>query len=87
MAVQEVKAEPCPHGCLCGRGVANINRVYSLVVEGILGDLLSPTNVLSEEEAEPEDFGLGSPITGVEVARAVKQLHSGSDPGVDEICP
>uniref|UniRef100_A0A3Q4APD5 Uncharacterized protein n=1 Tax=Mola mola TaxID=94237 RepID=A0A3Q4APD5_MOLML len=36
---------------------------------------------------EPEDFGLGSPITGVEVAGAVKQLRSGSAPGVDEIRP
>ena len=34
---------------------------------------LNPTNRNSEEEeAEPEDFWLGSPITGAEVAGAVR---------------
>ena len=33
--------------------------------------LLNPTNMLSKEEAEPEDFGLGYHITIVEVAAAV----------------
>ena len=49
-------------------------------------DLLNPTTH-SEEETKPEDFGLNFPITGAEVARAVKQLCSGSTPGVDEIRP
>ena len=36
-------------------------------------DILNPTNMHSEE-AEPEDFGLGYFITGVNVNGAVKQL-------------
>ena len=47
-------------------------------------DILNPIKTNSEEEAELEDFGLGSPITGTEVAGVVKQLHSGSVPGGDE---
>ena len=39
----------------------------------------------SEEEAEL-DFGLDSAIIGVEVTGAGKQFHSGTTPGVDEIC-
>ena len=50
-------------------------------------DLLNLTNTHSKEVAEPEDFGLGSPITGAEVTGSVKQLHSSSAPGVDEIQP
>ena len=34
-------------------------------------NLLNPTNKYSEDEAEPEDFGLGFPITGAEDAGAV----------------
>ena len=41
-------------------------------------NFLNPTNTYSEEEAEPKDFGPGSLITGVEVAWAVKLLHSRS---------
>ena len=48
-------------------------------------DLFNPINAHSEEEADPEDFGLGSLITGVEVTGAVKQLCNGSALGVDEI--
>ena len=36
-------------------------------MEGILQDLLIPTNTHSKEEAEPEDVRLDSPITGAEV--------------------
>ena len=50
-------------------------------------DLLNPANTHSEEEAEPEDFGLDSPITGAEVTGAVQHLHSSSSPGLDEIRP
>ena len=50
-------------------------------------DLLNPTNTHSKEETKLEDFGLDSPITGAEVAGAVKQLHGGIAPGVNEICP
>ena len=46
-------------------------------------DLLNPTDTHSEEEAEPDEFGLGSPITVVKVAGAVKQLRSSSALGVD----
>ena len=44
-------------------------------------DCLNPTNMPSEEEADLKDFGLGSLITGVKVAGAVKQLSGGSAPG------
>ena len=37
-------------------------------------DLFNPTNTHSKEEAEPEGFRLGSPITKVKVAVAVKKL-------------
>ena len=50
-------------------------------------DLLNPTNIYSKDEAEPKDFGLGSPSPGAKVAGAFKQIRSGSAPGVDEICP
>ena len=50
-------------------------------------DPINPTNTHSIEEAEPEDFGLSSLITGVEVTRAVKQLHSRSTLGLEEIRP
>ena len=40
-----------------------------------------PTNTQSQEEEEPEDFWLGSIITEIEVAGAVKQLHSGNARG------
>ena len=42
------------------------------------------TAMLSKEEAEPENFGMGPCITGAKVSRAVKQLSSGR---VDEIHP
>ena len=41
-------------------------------------DLLNPTKTHSKEEAKLKDFGLGSLITRVGVARAVKQLRCGS---------
>ena len=44
-------------------------------------------NTHSKEEAQQEDFGLGSLITGEEVARAVKQLHSSNALRVDVIHP
>ncbi|KAM4544083.1 uncharacterized protein V3H82_021885 [Fundulus diaphanus] len=50
-------------------------------------DLLNPTNTSSIAEAEPEDSGLGSPISGAEVAEVVKKLLGGKAPGVDEIRP
>ncbi|KAM4534591.1 uncharacterized protein V3H82_024506 [Fundulus diaphanus] len=50
-------------------------------------DLLNPTNTSSIEEAEPEDSGSGSPISGAEVAEVVKKLLGGKAPGVDEIRP
>ena len=39
-------------------------------------DLLNPTNMHSEGEAGPNDFGLGSVIIGLEVAGVVKHLLS-----------
>ena len=50
-------------------------------------DPLKPTSMHSKEEAELEYFGLGCPITGFEVSRAVRQPHSSNTPGVDEIRP
>ena len=39
------------------------------------------------KEAEPEHSGVGSLLTGVKAAEAVKQLCSGSALGLDEIFP
>ncbi|TWW74380.1 hypothetical protein D4764_14G0003820 [Takifugu flavidus] len=50
-------------------------------------DLLNPTNMPSSEEVGPGDLGLGSHISGTEVAEVVKKLLSGKAPGVDEIRP
>ncbi|TWW74408.1 hypothetical protein D4764_14G0004110 [Takifugu flavidus] len=50
-------------------------------------DLLNPTNAPSNEEAGPGDLGIGSHISGAEVAEVVKKLLGGKAPGVDEIRP
>ncbi|XP_051775570.1 uncharacterized protein LOC127525979 [Erpetoichthys calabaricus] len=50
-------------------------------------DLLNPTNMPSNEEAEPGDSEVGSPISGTEVTEVVKKLLGGRAPGVDEIRP
>ncbi|TWW73571.1 hypothetical protein D4764_15G0009650 [Takifugu flavidus] len=50
-------------------------------------DLLNPTNVPSNEEAGPGDLGIGSHISGAEVAEVVKKLLGGKALGVDEIRP
>ncbi|TWW81657.1 hypothetical protein D4764_01G0014720 [Takifugu flavidus] len=49
-------------------------------------DLLNPTNTPSSEEVGPGDLGIGSHISGTEVAEVVKKLL-GKAPGVDEIRP
>ncbi|KAK7881169.1 hypothetical protein WMY93_029578 [Mugilogobius chulae] len=48
---------------------------------------LNPTATSSDEEAETEDSGGGSPITQAEVTEVVNKLLSGKAPGVDEIRP
>ncbi|TWW63998.1 hypothetical protein D4764_03G0010060 [Takifugu flavidus] len=48
-------------------------------------DLLNPTSMPSNEEAGPGDLGIGSHISGAEVAEVVKKLLGGKAPGVDEI--
>ena len=48
---------------------------------------LIPPTCLSGKEAGPGDSGVGSPISGAEVAKAVRKLLSGRAPGVDEGCP
>ncbi|TWW54336.1 hypothetical protein D4764_06G0008300 [Takifugu flavidus] len=50
-------------------------------------DLLNPTNTPSSEEIGPGDLGIGSHISGAEVAEVVKKLLGGKAPGVDEIHP
>ncbi|TWW71634.1 EARP-interacting protein [Takifugu flavidus] len=50
-------------------------------------DLLNPTSAPSNEEAGPGDLGIGSHISGAEVAEVVKKLLSDKAPGVDEIHP
>ncbi|TWW76582.1 hypothetical protein D4764_13G0012440 [Takifugu flavidus] len=50
-------------------------------------DLLNPTNTPSSEEVGPGDLGIGSHISGAEVAEVVKKLLGGKAPGVDEIRP
>ncbi|KAK7940110.1 hypothetical protein WMY93_003436 [Mugilogobius chulae] len=49
--------------------------------------LLNPTATSSDEEAETEDSGGGSPITQAEVTEVVNKLLGGKAPGVDEIRP
>ena len=48
-------------------------------------DLLNPTDMPSGKEAGPGDSGVGSPISGAEVAEVVKKLLGGRAPGVDEV--
>ncbi|KAK0134372.1 Craniofacial development protein 2 [Merluccius polli] len=50
-------------------------------------DLLNPTDTPSGKEAGPGDSGVGSPISGAEVAEVVRKLLGGRAPGVDEVCP
>uniref|UniRef100_A0A674NZS3 Reverse transcriptase domain-containing protein n=1 Tax=Takifugu rubripes TaxID=31033 RepID=A0A674NZS3_TAKRU len=50
-------------------------------------DLLNPTNTPSSEEVGPGDLGIGSHISGAEVAKVVRKLLGGRAPGVDEIRP
>ena len=48
-------------------------------------NLFNSTNMHSTEESELEDYRLDYTITRAEVAWAVKNLCSGSTPGMDEI--
>ncbi|TWW64289.1 hypothetical protein D4764_03G0012970 [Takifugu flavidus] len=50
-------------------------------------NLLNPTNAPPNEEVGPGDLGIGSRISGAEVAELVKKLLGGKVPGVDEIRP
>ena len=50
-------------------------------------DLLNPTHTPSGKEAGPGDSGMGSPISGAEVAEVVRKLLGGRAPGVDEVHP
>ena len=50
-------------------------------------DLLNPTDTPSGKEAGPGDSGVGSPISGAEVAVVVRKLLGGRAPGVDEVRP
>lgn len=50
-------------------------------------ELLNPTNMPSEEEAESEDSREASLISLAEVSEVVEKLLSGKAPGVDEISP
>ncbi|KAK0152855.1 LINE-1 reverse transcriptase [Merluccius polli] len=50
-------------------------------------DLLNPTGTPSGKEAGPGDSGVGSPISGAEVAEVVRKLLGGRAPGVDEVRP
>ncbi|KAI3359375.1 hypothetical protein L3Q82_002875 [Scortum barcoo] len=50
-------------------------------------DLLNPTDLPSNEEAEAGDAEVDSSITQAEVTEVVRKLLSGKAPGVDEIRP
>ncbi|KAI3356606.1 hypothetical protein L3Q82_017807 [Scortum barcoo] len=50
-------------------------------------DLLNPTDLPSNEEAEAGDSEVDSSITQAEVTEVVRKLLSGKAPGVDEIRP
>ncbi|KAK0134955.1 Transposon TX1 uncharacterized protein [Merluccius polli] len=50
-------------------------------------DLLNPTDMPSCKETGPGNSGVGSPISGAEVAEVVRKLLGGRAPGVDEVHP
>ncbi|KAI3365903.1 hypothetical protein L3Q82_000733 [Scortum barcoo] len=50
-------------------------------------DLLNPTDLPSNEEAEDGDSEVDSSITQAEVTEVVRKLLGGKAPGVDEIRP
>ena len=50
-------------------------------------DLLNPTDMSSDEEAESESSEMGPPISGADVAEVVKKLLGGRAPGVNEVRP
>ena len=50
-------------------------------------DLLYPTDMPSGKEAGPGNSGVGSPISGAEVAEMVRKFLGGRAPGVDEVRP
>ncbi|KAK0154256.1 putative uncharacterized transposon-derived protein F52C9.6 [Merluccius polli] len=50
-------------------------------------DLLNHTDTPSGKEAGPGDSGVGSPISGAEVAEVVRKLLGGRATGVDEVRP
>ena len=56
-------------------------------MKGILQRFSQFLQHASKEEEEVKDFGLGSFITGAEVAVAVKKLSNGSATRLVEICP
>lgn len=47
----------------------------------------SPSTQYSRQAAEPQDVGVCCHIIGADFAEAVEQLHRGSAPRLDEICP
>lgn len=49
-------------------------------------DLLNATDLFFSEKAGPEDSGMGSHFSEIEVANVVKKHFGGKALGVDEIC-
>ncbi|KAK0150975.1 LINE-1 reverse transcriptase [Merluccius polli] len=69
------------------RCAADLDSGRCGLVEGILRRLLNPTDTPSSKAAGPGDSGVGSPISGAEVAEVVRKLLGGRAPGVDEFRP
>ncbi|KAI3359498.1 hypothetical protein L3Q82_013894 [Scortum barcoo] len=80
----------CQHCLQCGWGAVDLDWGYwghCRMVEEILEDLLNPTDLPSNEEAEAGDSEVDSSITRAEVTEVVRKLLGGKAPGVDEIRP
>ena len=75
------------HCVLWGRALLTSTRDVVSRWGEYFEDLLNPTDMSSDDEAESESLKMGPPISGAEVAKVVKKLLSGRAPGVDEIRP
>ncbi|KAI3360636.1 hypothetical protein L3Q82_002501 [Scortum barcoo] len=92
-ASRSLPGRSCPEAKTSGLGGCGWGAV-DLSTEDIVGrwkkyfeDLLNPTDLPSNEEAEDGDSEVDSSITQAEVTEVVRKLLGGKAPGVDEIRP
>ena len=83
------RGRQCIVNTVYGGGGALLNSTQDIVDrwKEYFEDLLNPTDTPSGKEAGPGDSGVGSPISGAEVAEVVRKLLGGRAPGVDEVRP